>query len=90
MPEALERLLLRCLAKQPDDRPADAGALRDALRRCEAAPSWSRSEAAAWWDEHAADVERVRVAHLSTEHAGDPPSALTLTLAQRSDHRATS
>jgi len=45
----LERLVLRCLEKDPDDRFSDAGALLTALEALEPCDDWTRSEAAAWW-----------------------------------------
>jgi hypothetical protein len=47
----LERLILRCLAKDPSERPADAGALLEALERCSVEGSWGQAEARAWWIE---------------------------------------
>lgn len=44
----LERLVLRCLAKDPQDRPADAHALLDELAACEIR-SWSWADSKAWW-----------------------------------------
>ncbi len=45
----LEALLLRCLAKSPSDRPADAGELLRELERCSVAGTWTADDAAAWW-----------------------------------------
>ena len=49
LPAALEAAVLSCLAKDPADRPRDAGVLRDLLAAAGAAHPWSREEAAAWW-----------------------------------------
>jgi hypothetical protein len=45
----LEAVVLKCLAKQPDDRPATAEALDDELSRCPAATLWTRADARQWW-----------------------------------------
>jgi serine/threonine protein kinase len=46
----LEGLILRCLAKKPEERPQGTRALADELDRLEVAGSWTRAEAEAWWD----------------------------------------
>jgi serine/threonine-protein kinase len=48
----LETLLLACLAKRPDDRPASAHVLRERLLACTAAGRWTNDRAAAWWAAH--------------------------------------
>jgi serine/threonine protein kinase len=48
----LEHLVLRCLAKRPDDRPATARELVDDLARCSTCGDWTEAEAAAWWGAH--------------------------------------
>jgi serine/threonine protein kinase len=48
LPADLEALILRCLDKNPGNRPQGARALREALRRCRI-PRWTEAEAAAWW-----------------------------------------
>jgi serine/threonine-protein kinase len=40
IPDDLEALVLRCLAKRSEDRPLDAGALADALDACSVAGQW--------------------------------------------------
>jgi len=52
VPADLERLLLACLSKRPDERPASAEALRGALLACADAGHWTELEASAWWKGH--------------------------------------
>lgn len=52
VPRALEELLLRCLAKAPDDRPQTASELRDGLLQIETAKAWTHEHAKAWWQLH--------------------------------------
>jgi serine/threonine-protein kinase len=48
----LETLLLACLSKRPEDRPASAHVLRERLRACVAAGQWTNARAAEWWAVH--------------------------------------
>ena len=54
IPPALEEIVAACLAKERDQRPADASSLADALRavRLPAEEGWSPAQAAKWWSEH--------------------------------------
>jgi serine/threonine-protein kinase len=45
----LEAIILRCLAKSADDRPAHAGALLEAFESCEVSGAWGQREARDWW-----------------------------------------
>jgi serine/threonine-protein kinase len=49
IPMDLERVVLRCLAKAPPDRFADAEGVDRALRECACALDWDRERAARWW-----------------------------------------
>jgi serine/threonine protein kinase len=46
----LERLILACLAKRPEDRPADAGAMVREIEGGWTGPAWTQHDAKEWWD----------------------------------------
>ena len=50
----LEELLMSCLAKKPEERPASAEALEAALAKCGAAAAWNREQANEWWSKRSA------------------------------------
>jgi len=50
--DQLQELLLRCLAKRPDDRPASAELCEEELLRCPSASRWTQVQAKAWWAKH--------------------------------------
>lgn len=49
LPSDLERVILQCLAKSPDDRPGDARTLSRTLAMCAHESPWSEDEAEDWW-----------------------------------------
>jgi serine/threonine-protein kinase len=51
VPEDLERVVLRYLAKDPADRFSDAVALERVLAGCADAGTWDAEQAAPWWRE---------------------------------------
>jgi len=52
LPLELQEIVLRCLAKAPEDRYPDVEALASALARCAGCGEWSEAAAARWWREH--------------------------------------
>jgi len=50
----LDAIVLRCLAKAPDARFAEASALHRALATCPGRDTWTSETASAWWREHGA------------------------------------
>jgi serine/threonine-protein kinase len=49
VPEDLEQVILRCLAKKPGDRFPTVKALGEALATCAAVAEWGPNRADAWW-----------------------------------------
>jgi len=52
IPAALDRVILSCLAKYPEDRPQSAGELSQLLAAAIGASNWSEERAHRWWDLH--------------------------------------
>jgi serine/threonine-protein kinase len=73
----LEELLLACLAKRPEDRPASAQVLRDRLRACAAAGRWTNARAAQWWKLRGRELRssRSRAGATAARHTVDAPAA---------------
>jgi serine/threonine-protein kinase len=51
IPEELDRAVLACLAKKPDDRPQTATLLQKMLKQVPIEP-WTQEEAVRWWSAH--------------------------------------
>jgi eukaryotic-like serine/threonine-protein kinase len=52
VPRDLEELIMRCLRKDPVERPADAAELATLLSTCRLAVSWTDERARDWWRLH--------------------------------------
>ena len=52
IPASLERVVMACLAKNPDDRPQSAAELQAMLDACTDVAPWSRADADRWWVLH--------------------------------------
>jgi hypothetical protein len=72
----LESLLLQCLAKKPEDRPASAKALAAALEACAEAGNWRQEEAEAWWQTHAAEADEPLPTEPATETSKHEATAI--------------
>ena len=59
IPKALDELVMSCLAKDPEDRPRSALALREALGACEGLGEWTDAQARSWWEQFRAVALRV-------------------------------
>jgi serine/threonine-protein kinase len=53
----LEKLIMRCLAKNPEQRPSGAEELEQALARCATVDGWSDEAARAWWETNLAGID---------------------------------
>ena len=77
----LESLVLACLAKDPNERPSDGGALWTALEPCRVDGTWTHLDALHWWE----DWSRVHAGSLSEPGSGSSlPSGWEIELGTRS------
>jgi eukaryotic-like serine/threonine-protein kinase len=53
LPAELDELILRCLQKEPGDRPGTIDEVVDALKACPGHGTWTGERAAEWWASHA-------------------------------------
>ena len=80
VPADLEAVILACLAKRPEERPASAHVLRERLAACAAAGVWTNARAAAWWADHRHQLRSGGAAASAPSSTGDVRSPhLTVT-----------
>ena len=60
IPAALDELIDACLAKDPNDRPADVGKIVAALDAVEGLDAWDQAAARRWWEENAGRIQGLR------------------------------
>jgi len=71
----LEAIVLQCLEKNPDDRPAHAGELVDMLENCSVPGTWGQREARGWWAFWRENHPDVLDQSISDSSLGSAPSA---------------
>ena len=52
IPQSLERIVMLCLEKKPEDRPQSVAELRAMLSRCTDVTPWTDADANRWWALH--------------------------------------
>jgi eukaryotic-like serine/threonine-protein kinase len=61
LPPILQAVIMRCLAKDPNERPQSARELRELLDGCQDVGPWTQAEAREWWAARAEAVAEVKV-----------------------------
>lgn len=62
IPDDLEKLILRCLEKDPANRPQTALHLKTLLMACSQASAWNEEHARAWWEAKGPELGKKTVA----------------------------
>ncbi len=79
IPPELEQVIMDCLEKDPERRPATAAELARRLSACPTPERWTRERAERWWRTHLPQHLRERpVAELLLSHEGAPAHAREL------------
>ncbi len=71
IPSDLAEVVLRCLAKDPNDRYPNTSCLAEALNACADAANWSPQHAAEWWRSHGQTAPPAATAARTTAQSGD-------------------
>jgi serine/threonine-protein kinase len=73
VPEKLEQVIMRCLAKDPAERPQSARDLEQLLNECPVDEEWTPTDAERWW-------ARWRTTHEATQASTTPSRTPLLTI----------
>jgi serine/threonine-protein kinase len=75
VPESLDRAILMCLAKTPEERPTSADVLGRMLDDCTGTASWTPEDAERWWLVHR--PENTKVSQEDVQSGDTNASSLT-------------
>jgi hypothetical protein len=84
LPTDLEAIVLGCLAKDRDARPASAAVLRTSLLACADAAHIDLPAARAWWQVHRASQKNSPSSVDPADDAGSRPATMAIDLGGRS------
>ncbi len=82
VPDALEEIVLRCLAKSPKERPSSALELISALEALPIA-AWTRVDAQRWWEESKDLLEKVGAERDQSSSDDEPHSKISMAIELR-------
>ena len=71
VPQQLEEIILRCLAKQPEQRPQSARELNRLLASVRGVPEWTQEDASEWWRTYLPAASSYRMARQPRPTATD-------------------